>query len=872
MGLLRVRARAIAGVAIVALLAPVAASPAIAAPADARSQVVTGVRFDATAIANHTDPSAQQATGRHGLGPVAHPRPGAVEQGGRSLPTRPVGQAAASPSRATEANVVAPAAGLFAHHNPNEDVTSGAADATGAIIGTTELIGTIDRLYADSTVSFANHVGNWDNGPFFALPGTDWFWGSSVGASIYRGRFVAVLPSFDGPSASCAHGWLNVAVSSSGDPRQAWTRYRISIGDAWTDAISLGISDDKVVLATNQWDLDIGQPDCLGAPYEGARVRVLDWADLLDGGTLTVRDVTPAGPTSYFNWAPATNVPGTAATTAGATIQLGGDKYVGGTWGHVVYAAITGSAKAATAVMVRNEDLTTLGSVAQLVGPPDTIAAFTSGNGFQDERIVATTWRSGRMWLTTTTSCKLEADTDFRACARYILLNTATTPATVLDDTLVVDLGRDTFLPLAGFSRDGYAYFTMAATSALAQEPIDEYGTSRAPGQLLSGGAAEERIWPGDQAFTFDTYWGSRGSIITEPNDARGVWAEYPAAFDHWAFSSMNTHLKGDQSGAPGGTFTLGNGSGWTGGYYTWATLYPSTTSPIRIVRWSAAPDVEATAGGDRLLTARESTSISRIYNINFEDPAIGGLPTPASMTLYVQWQTADGVWSTPLAQSLQLDTVPPTVTARIGFGTGLVTTSVPVKLSWVASDAASGLSSFQLDYYRISPSPADVFVGLAGTATSYTRSLTLGGHYQVGMQATDRAGGNASIPTFDLTFASVQSSSAITFYKTWYSASSSSFLGGSTRYATAAGASVTYKFTGRSIAFVSTKGPGRGKFEVWLDGVKRTTVDLYASSNKYRQIVYVGTWDVSGAHTIRIKVLGTYGRPRVDFDSFLRA
>ena len=53
---------------------------------------------------------------------------------------------------------------------------------------------------------------------------------------------------------------------------------------------------------------------------------------------------------------------------------------------------------------------------------------------------------------------------------------------------------------------------------------------------------------------------------------------------------------------------------------------------------------------------------------------------------------------------------------------------------------------------------------------------------------------------------------------------------------------------------------------------MKRATIDLYSSTTKYRQIVYQTSWGASGTHTIRIKVLGTQGRPRVDFDAFINA
>jgi hypothetical protein len=139
-------------------------------------------------------------------------------------------------------------------------------------------------------------------------------------------------------------------------------------------------------------------------------------------------------------------------------------------------------------------------------------------------------------------------------------------------------------------------------------------------------------------------------------------------------------------------------------------------------------------------------------------------------------------------------------------------------------------------------------------------------------IEAQDKVARLADSPSTTASVSSVPSSANITFVKTWSTSTYSKYLGGSTRYASSAGATVTYAFTARAIAFVSTKAASRGKAEVWIDGVKKATIDLYSATTKYRQIVYQASWATVGAHTIMIKVLGTSGRPRIDFDSFLKA
>lgn len=746
-------------------------------------------------------------------------------------------------------------------------------DLTAAIVGDVAMYAGHDRLIAWPHPPTGLSIQNWDPAEFFGLPNGDWYFGPSISSSIYRGRFIAALPSYVGPDGDCTTGYMNVAVSTSSDPTKPWRRYRLSIGDAWTDQIQIGVSDTKVVLSTNRWDLSAGKSDCLGAPYEGARLRVMDWEDLLDGGTLTTKDVSPAPYTSYYNWVAATNVAPTSSTTTGSTLYLAGDKLVG-TWGSFMFATITGGVKAGTAKVARNENLTASGAVTQLGAPPESIAAFGGGgNGFQDERIESVTYRGSRLWAASTGACLVEGDSAARACARFINLSTSTTPATNLESAYLAELERDTFVPIVGFSRDGGAYFSVAASSAIAHEPIDQLATYRASGQPLVGGASEVPIWLADAAFE-DTYWGHTGSLVAVPGDHRAVLDVY-AGIEGGEFG-VATQLRGGQTGDPGGTIVrLGNGSGWARDSITTATVRPLATSPINLMRYSASPDVESTAGGSRLVHGVDAPPGDSIAPLDLADSILGAGADQSAYSLYVQWQTWDGTWSAPISSTLQIDTVKPLAsTPTMAFTTGTIGTSVPIKWSWTASDAESGLGTITYQEDRGEPTPAFFGNGLPGSATTYTRSMRLDSSYfySVNLEVVDRAF-NTTLTSFaNVTFASVPSSVNMTFVKTWSTGTNTKYLGGKTRYATAAGATVTYSCTCRALAFISTKGPNRGKAEIWIDGVKKATVDLMSSTTKYRQLAYQTSWATDGSHTIMVKVLGTSGRPRVDFDSFLKA
>jgi hypothetical protein len=113
------------------------------------------------------------------------------------------------------------------------------------------------------------------------------------------------------------------------------------------------------------------------------------------------------------------------------------------------------------------------------------------------------------------------------------------------------------------------------------------------------------------------------------------------------------------------------------------------------------------------------------------------------------------------------------------------------------------------------------------------------------------------------------QSSTYVKYGGSWATATSSSLSGGSAKYATSVGASATWTFSGRSIALVTTTAFNRGKVRIYVNGALVATVDLRSSTTKYRCLAWQKTWSTTAKRTIKIVVVGTAGRARVDVDAF---
>src|SRR5215203_5861597 len=201
---------------------------------------------------------------------------------------------------------------------------------------------------------------------------------------------------------------------------------------------------------------------------------------------------------------------------------------------------------------------------------------------------------------------------------------------------------------------------------------------------------------------------------------------------------------------------------------------------------------------------------------------------------------------------------------------------AVLVELTWSGTDTGD-ITGYELQ--RSTNGGAYVGVALpSATATSVTDRLEPGNAYQFRVRAKDQFG-NWSAWQEGQGFnvgAYQESDSAIAYTGTWTTQSFSSAYGGSLKY-TSGTKSQQAKFTffGGEVAWVSQKGIDRGMAEVYLDGVKVSTVDLYSDPGQPRKVVFAKKdLDPTVEHTLEVRALGTKNSAssgkRVDLDAFV--
>ncbi|MET0773501.1 MAG: S8 family serine peptidase [Candidatus Limnocylindrales bacterium] len=207
-------------------------------------------------------------------------------------------------------------------------------------------------------------------------------------------------------------------------------------------------------------------------------------------------------------------------------------------------------------------------------------------------------------------------------------------------------------------------------------------------------------------------------------------------------------------------------------------------------------------------------------------------------------------------AVTLRIDREAPDVASsrpRVRLGTGgTFDGAATVRVSWTATDPVSGVDRTELQRQR-----RGSWTRLARSRERGSLSIGLdkGTSARFRIVARDRAGNTAVSPVVATRLVVRDSAGErVTWTGSWRTSRLSSASGQSVRTARGAGAQATLRFTGRAVAVVAPRGPGKGRIDVSIDGVRVATVDLSASRTQPRRIVFASEALVAGDHVITVR------------------
>jgi hypothetical protein len=302
-----------------------------------------------------------------------------------------------------------------------------------------------------------------------------------------HGRWIAVESSNDcfpgdgvQDTALYGHGYLDFAVSDTGDPNGGWQIYYYTVPDGFLANVGFGSSADKIALTSQFSEIDAG---CSAIGQASWDVTAIAWTGLLSGSFEE----------AYFAFHPSDEdepewiAPSIRRDDRSNTLYLFEQVHVltpaedHQTW----LMWITGVGSAAVA-QLNIAPVPSFGS-----GPaiPQGASSFTPAYGptavvAQDDRVVAVM----------TESCTPTGDSATRNCARVVDLTTSTNPATRRQDFYIAANGKDTFSPGAGFAENDDLVITYQQSTSAAgptayvvrQKRTDGGHTVSAPVTLIS--------------------------------------------------------------------------------------------------------------------------------------------------------------------------------------------------------------------------------------------------------------------------------------------------------------------------------------------------------------------------------------------------
>ena len=346
----------------------------------------------------------------------------------------------------------------------------------------------------------------------------------------------------------------------------------------------------------------------------------------------------------------------------------------------------------------------------------------------------------------------------------------------------------------------------------------------------------------------------------------------------------------------PGGDFTSAWAitDGWTapGGSSTWGIcaganngfpylLWEHATNPcVRTLTVEPLANGSVTASPAGINCPAGDCTATYVYNA-----AVTLTATPDSGYYLASWTGACSVLTTTCDLSMDVDrtvgatflpielpviTTAPAATLRTGVAvpSASVASAIPVTVTWGASAGSSATTGYTLEVSK--NGGAYTFVAeVAAPATSTSTTVPSAGTFRFRVTAHSAYGDSATLAGATRSARLVQQSATTVKYAgTWTAASSTAFSGGSLKWSKTARSSATFTFPGSQLALVVDRAALRGKVTISVDGAKAVLVDLKGTT-AHRYIA----WRWSGAsktHTVKVTVLATAGRPRIDLDAFV--
>src|SRR6185312_2664279 len=268
-----------------------------------------------------------------------------------------------------------------------------------------------------------------------------------------------------------------LAVSTSNDPTvSGWHIYNLTSFSNCPDQPILGISDDKIVLSSNDFTDNCSQT----SSFVGAQYAVLNKAQAVAGTSVSSQYSTPD--LSQFSIHPVQSLSSTSALYMVSTDQSALNQ--------IQLFSVTGTVPSAT---VSTSNI----SISQIQEPIAGVQPGTFTIDTNDARIQDAKWYQNKLWFSFDESCTPSGDTQIRSCAHIAQIDTSSN--TLTQNMEFGSSGYYYYYPALGVDSHGnlvviFGYSSSITYPSLAvttQATSDPANTLESPIILASGSAAD---------------------------------------------------------------------------------------------------------------------------------------------------------------------------------------------------------------------------------------------------------------------------------------------------------------------------------------------------------------------------------------------
>jgi hypothetical protein len=331
-------------------------------------------------------------------------------------------------------------------------------------------------------------------------------------------RWVALEVSLDctpNGGAAYGHGYLDLAISDTADPRSSWQLWFWSFIDELPADPGFGTATDKFVLTNNLHRMH--SADCsVNDDTDGWHVRAIEWANYLQDHSfqsdLYVVDRQPSRVVLRI-------LPAVQSPAESGDVHMAAETYdpASPAAKHVWHMVVTGHIFSSALI---GDDLSAANIVPPWSGPGSVGGA---SMGFGPSSI---TWQNGRLVIASGEFCTPPTDTISRSCVRITELNTSTKPASRVQDFNLSQAGANYFAPGVILAPTGDLYITydrsvgspngppiQPSGYVVRQAPGDPHGTVSLPTKFVTGASAYS-----------GTDWADVVGLSADPQVNDSVW------------------------------------------------------------------------------------------------------------------------------------------------------------------------------------------------------------------------------------------------------------------------------------------------------------------------------------------------------------